>query len=77
MKKLLEFIVKSIVEKPEEAKINQSDEGEITLLKIKVHPEDKKVIIGKSGRTIKALRNLVRIKATKEKKRVNLELEEE
>jgi predicted RNA-binding protein YlqC (UPF0109 family) len=77
MKALLTYILKSIVEKPTEVKVSEAkEEAGIILFKIRVNPEDKKIIIGKGGKTINAIRNLLRIKAIKDQKRVSLELEE-
>lgn len=77
MKELLEFIVKSVVSNPKAVKIDEgvSDEGYANL-SITVAPEDMGMVIGKQGRIIKAIRDLVRVKAIKEGKRVNVELVE-
>jgi predicted RNA-binding protein YlqC (UPF0109 family) len=76
MKDLLEFIVKSLVSKPEKVKITQEDEGEIIRLMFKVDPEDMGLIIGRQGKIIKAIRTLVRTRGLAEKKKVELFLEE-
>ncbi len=74
MKKLLEFLVKAIVNSPEDVSIqeNQDGEGNELVLELKVNPEDIKIVIGKEGKTIRALRELVKIKAIKEKKRIRI-----
>lgn len=77
MEKLLEFITKAIVESPEKVKIKKKEENGLVNLSLKVDPEDLKIVIGKKGRTIRAIRNLLRLKAIKEKVRFNLELEDE
>lgn len=79
MKKLLEYLIKSIVSRPEKVKIKEekmpgSEEG--VLLKISCAEEDKGIVIGKGGKTIYAIRNIVRMRAIKEGKRVWVELEE-
>jgi predicted RNA-binding protein YlqC (UPF0109 family) len=84
MEKLLELIIKSIVQKPKKVKIKKAvptgrqekTEGFVNF-SLKVDPEDLKIVIGKRGRTIRAIRNLIRLKAIKEGARVNLELEED
>lgn len=83
MEKLLKLIVESIVQKPKKVKIKRAvptgrqEEGESFVnLTLKVDPEDIKIVIGKEGKTIRAIRNLLRLKAAKEGIRVNLELEE-
>jgi len=78
MEKLLKFIVKSISSKPEEVKIEvQEGEGEQIEFHLRANPEDLKVIIGKKGRTIRAIRNLLKLKAFKEGKKINLIIDEE
>lgn len=83
MEKLLKLIVEGIVEKPNQVKIKKTtaplgdhqDEGLVNFT-LQVDPEDLKIVIGKQGRTIKAIRNLLRLRGFKEGKRVNLELQE-
>lgn len=76
MERLLEFIIQSIVEKPKKVKIKKEEKEGIVNFFLKVDPDDLKIVIGKRGRTIRAIRNLLRLKAIKEGMRVNLELEE-
>jgi len=76
MKELLEFIVKSLVSKPEKVKITQEDEGEISRLVFTVDSEDMGLIIGRQGKIIKAIRTLVRTRGLAEKKKVQLFLDE-
>jgi predicted RNA-binding protein YlqC (UPF0109 family) len=76
MKKLLELIVKSIVEKPQGVEIKKEVGEGFVNFSLKVDPEDIKIVIGKKGRTIRAIRNLLRLRAMKEGGRVNLQLEE-
>ncbi|MBM3205376.1 KH domain-containing protein [Candidatus Shapirobacteria bacterium] len=74
MKELLEFLVKSIVNHPQEVVVEEEREEDWLNLNLAANPEDVKIIIGKKGRTIKALRELLKIKAIKDKVRVNLNL---
>ena len=77
MKDLLEYLVTSIVERPKEVKIEETSTPEgFVNLQITVDQEDMGMVIGKGGRIIRALRNLVRVRAIKEGKRVNVELTE-
>ena len=78
MKEFLEFLVKAIVKKEEAVEIEETpDENGGTLLKLKVDKDDMGVIIGKEGRTIKGIRNLLKAKAIKEDRRVNIVLLDE
>ena len=74
MKDLLEFLTKSIVDYPKDIVIEEKEEADLTDLTLQVNPEDIKIIIGKKGRTIKAIRELLKIRAIKEKKRINFNL---
>ena len=75
MKKLAKFLLSSIVENPEKATINQREgEDNVLILTLIVSPQDIGKVIGKNGKTIKALTSLTRIKAIKEGKRVVLEV---
>ncbi len=74
MKKLLEYLVTSIVEHPEAVVIEENEEEGQINLNIQVHQDDVKIVIGKQGQTIKALRELVKIKAIKERKKVTVNL---
>lgn len=76
MKQLLEFLVKSIVEKPQKVKIKEDEKEGFWEYSIKVDPEDMKIVIGKNGQTIRAIRTLAKTRAIKQKKRINIRLEE-
>ena len=76
MKQLLEYLVKSIVEKPKKAEIKENKQEGFTEYSIKVDPEDIKIVIGKNGQTIRAIRTLAKTKAIKQGKRINVKLEE-
>lgn len=77
MKELIEFIAKSLVEKPEAVIISeeQGEDGSI-LIKLAAAQEDMGRIIGKQGRTAKAMRTLLNAKATRENKRATLQIME-
>ncbi len=77
MKELIEFIAKSLVENPEAVIISeeQGEDGSI-LVKLAAAQEDMGRIIGKQGRTAKAMRTLLNAKATRENKRANLQIME-
>ena len=76
MKQLLEYIILGITSKPESVSINEENENGTLVLKLKVADEDFGSIIGKGGRTIKAIRDLLRLKAQKENLRFNFVVEE-
>jgi len=75
-KEFLEYIIKALVDHPEDVKIERKVDEMGVLLSLKVHPEDMGQIIGKAGSTARAIRNLVRIIGLKNHARVNLKIEE-
>jgi len=77
MKQLLEYIVPNIVNHPEDVVITETDENGVINLSIKVNPEDMGRVIGKSGKVIKAIRQIGRIIAIKKGVRVNIDVVDE
>jgi hypothetical protein len=75
-KEFLEFLIKSLVDHPDDVKIDRRVDEMGVLLTLKVNPEDMGQIIGKAGSTARAIRNLVRIVGLKNHARVNLKIEE-
>jgi len=75
MKELIEYIAKSIVDEPDEVKVEEeTDEEGLLTLKLQVADEDKGRVIGKQGRIAEAMRSLLRVKAAKASSRVRLEI---
>jgi predicted RNA-binding protein YlqC (UPF0109 family) len=72
MKDLLEYIIKNILGKDAKFEITEQDDGNVVTLTVKTEEKDGGLVIGKGGRTIKAIRNILRIKATLDKKKVYL-----
>jgi predicted RNA-binding protein YlqC (UPF0109 family) len=75
-KEFLEYIVKALVDSPNDVKVERKVDEMGVLLSLKVNPEDMGQIIGKGGSTARAIRNLVRIVGLKNHARVNLKIEE-
>ena len=76
MEEFLKYIISKIVSEPEKVEIEQEEiNGEIFFY-IMVPEKDRGVIIGKEGKNIKALRNLITILAKKENKRVYLKIKD-
>ncbi len=73
---LLDFIVKELVDHPEDVKIERKVDEMGVLLTLRVNPEDMGKIIGKAGNTAKAIRTLLRIVGMKDNARVNLKIDE-
>jgi predicted RNA-binding protein YlqC (UPF0109 family) len=76
MKKLLEYIITSIVKHSRDVKITEKEENGVIIFTIKADPEDLKILIGKNGQTIKAIREIMRVKAISQGKIINIKIEE-
>jgi len=72
----LEYIIKSLVDNPEDVKVERKVDEMGVLLSLKVNPEDMGQIIGREGSTARSIRSLVRIVGLKNHARVNLKIEE-
>lgn len=72
----LEFLVKGIVEHPEEVKVDRKVDEMGVLLTLRVHSRDMGTVVGRMGGTAKAIRSLLRIVGLKNNARVNLKIEE-
>ncbi len=76
MKDTLHQIVTSIVDNPDEVKIEENEVDGIINLVIAVAKEDMGKIIGKEGKVIRGIRNIMKIKAMKKDARINITLAE-
>ena len=68
-------LAKALVEKPEEVQVEAVEEEDRTVLKLHVAQEDMGRVIGKQGRIAKAIRTIVKSAATREKKKVSVDIE--
>ncbi|MEW6556143.1 MAG: KH domain-containing protein [Elusimicrobiota bacterium] len=76
MKELVEYIVKALVDKPESVVVSIAETDYGNVVKIKVDETDKGRIIGKQGRIIKAIRQVVSASATKNNEHYRVEIAE-
>lgn len=74
MKKLVEFIVKNIVDDESSVKVVDEEQEGVKIIKLTVGKEDMGKVIGKNGKVIRSIRNLVKIKSIKAKQKTFLEL---
>lgn len=70
----IEYVVKSLVEHPDDVKIARRVDEKGVLLELTVHPEDLGRVIGKRGATAQSLRTLLRALGTKQEARYNLKI---
>lgn len=75
-KDFLEFLVKALVDHPEEVTIARKVDEMGVLLSLKVNPKDMGQVVGRQGATANAIRSLLRIVGVKNHARVNLKIEE-
>lgn len=68
----LEHIVKGIVDHPDEVRIHESSSSRGDVLEVSVHPDDRGRVIGRGGRTAKALRTLISALADGRRVRVDV-----
>lgn len=72
----LEFLIKSIVDHPEDVKVDRKVDEMGVLLSLKVHSMDMGQVVGKGGATAQSIRSLLRIVGIKNNARVNLKIVE-
>ncbi|MBI5526373.1 MAG: KH domain-containing protein [Deltaproteobacteria bacterium] len=74
MRELIEHIAKALVEKPVDVSVTEVPRENQAVLELRVAKEDLGRVIGKQGRTVRAMRTLLAAIATKQQKRVSLEI---
>jgi predicted RNA-binding protein YlqC (UPF0109 family) len=74
VKELVETVCKSLVDNPEDVKVTQIDGEQTTILELRVHQSDLGKVIGKQGRTARAIRTILAAAGMKQKRRFNLEI---
>jgi len=74
MGELVKVIASSLVDKPESVEVRETEGSQSVIIELKVAPEDMGKVIGKQGKIAKAIRTVVKAAATKENKRVVVEI---
>ena len=75
MKELLEYLARGLVEHPDQVRVNEVTEDDgVTILELSVADDDYGNVIGRGGRTAAALRTVVKTAATKDKRRVFVDI---
>lgn len=74
MKELIEMIAKALVDSPDEVTVRAIDGEQSTVLELKVAPNDLGKVIGKQGRTARAIRTILGAAGMKLKRRFTLEI---
>lgn len=74
MKTLLEYVARSLVDYPDEVQVSEVEGEQTTVLELRVAKDDLGKVIGRQGRTARALRTILGAASTKAKKRTVLEI---
>ncbi|MGL6293970.1 KH domain-containing protein [Eubacterium aggregans] len=74
MKELVEVIAKALVDHPDQVEVTETTKNRSIVLELKVAESDMGKVIGKQGRIAKAIRSVIKAAATKEDKRVMLDI---
>lgn len=74
MKELLHYLISNILPESTDIKIEEEEDGETVVLNLIIPEEDRGRVIGKNGINIKAIRNIVSIRARRENKRVMVKI---
>ena len=75
MKELVEVMAKALVENPGEVTVTETEKDGEIIIELKVAPSDMGKVIGKQGRIAKAIRSVVKAAASKEEKKVVVEIQ--
>ena len=75
MKEFVEVMAKALVEHPEEVTVTETEKDGETIVELKVAPSDMGKVIGKQGRIAKAIRSVVKAAASKDDKKVVVEID--
>jgi predicted RNA-binding protein YlqC (UPF0109 family) len=73
---VLEKILTSLVNNPQDVKVQRIIDEMGVLLKVKLHPQDMGLIVGRKGENIKSIKNIIRAIGAKNHARVNIKIEE-
>ena len=74
MKVLVEVLAKALVAHPDEVVVTETEKDNTTVVELRVSPTDMGKVIGKQGRIAKAIRSLVKAAASKDDKKVIVEI---
>jgi predicted RNA-binding protein YlqC (UPF0109 family) len=74
MRELIEFLAKSLVDHPDEVRTRAYERDQQTVIELDVDPADLGKVIGRQGRTARAIRNLLSAAGTKSRRRYSLDI---
>lgn len=74
LQELVEYIARGLVTRPDDVNVTEASKGDMIVYEVRVADEDKGRVIGKNGRTAKALRAIIGAAATKAEKKATVEI---
>jgi hypothetical protein len=74
VKELLEFLARSLVDNPDEVRVEETETDDLVVLRLSVAKDDVGKVIGKQGRIARALRTVVKASAVKDGKQATVEI---
>lgn len=74
LKELILYMAKSLVDRPEAVEVDEVPEDQTLVLELQVDPDDLGKVIGKQGRTARAMRSILAAASTKQRRRAVLEI---
>lgn len=75
MKELVEYLVSSLVDHPDDVEVHETEDSGVVTYHVKVHADDVGRVIGRQGRIAKAIRNIVSAAAYIQKRRVFVDIQ--
>ena len=74
MRELIEFLAKSLVDNPDEVRVRSHERDQQTILELEVAPDDLGKVIGRQGRTARAIRTVLSAAGQKSRRRYSLDI---
>lgn len=74
MQEFIEYVVKALVDRPGEVAVDRVEDGGTVVFEVRCSPDDIGRVIGKGGKTIRALRTLLQSAAAREEMRASIEI---
>jgi hypothetical protein len=74
MRELIEFLAKSLVDNPDEVRVRSHERDQQTIMELEVEPADLGKVIGRQGRTARAIRVLLNAAGQKTRRRFSLDI---
>lgn len=74
MKELVDFVARSLVDEPDEVRVDEVMDGDITVYELMVAEDDLGKVIGRQGRTARAIRTILSASGTKNQRKYELDI---